>query len=327
MATVQRGRAKVSRRKRNPGQRPPHPDHWVHSNGTSEQRSDEFYFECPLCDKLKGRANISEGTGEWVISCWSCTDASYLFDLAETLGVHGGGWMLKEDPRKYLAPYITRESNRPSEPSPLPMSDDISAWREMLHEEPKAMRYLLHERDLSRAIIAKYALGYDGRAFTLPILDVRTRKLGNLKRRFWPRLPASGVKYMGKRGREATLYPGLPATGPLVLCEGELDALVLRRWRLPSVTVTTGMATRWRSEWGDVDGRRIAVLYDAGKRGQQQAANRVAELRRMGADAWVVRLGNTGMKDGEDVTDWFVTYGRTRSHLINFMNHEYRSAP
>jgi hypothetical protein len=259
-----------------------------------------------------------------VISCWSCTEASYLFDLAETLGVRGGGWMLKHDPRKYLAPYITRDIAQRREPDPLPSLDDIREWRLMLREDAGSRRYLLRQRGLTRQIISTYALGFDGRAITIPILDVRTRELVNLRRRYLG--PRAGGKYKGLAGRGATVYPNLPATGPLIVCEGEFDALVLRRHDLPSITVTSGMATRWRDEWSwMVKGRRVAVLYDAGTRGQQQAHNRVEELRRMGADAWLVRLSNTGMQDGEDVTDWFVKYGRTRTHLVRFMNHEYRS--
>jgi hypothetical protein len=293
---------------------------------TTPDLGQAFDFECPLCDRIKGHANVSEQTGEWVISCWSCDPGSYLFELAATLGVRDA-YALKEDARAYLAPYITRDVSTPKEPSPLPSLDDIRAWCRMLRDEPEAMRYLLNERGLTREIIDKYALGYDGRAFTLPVLDVRTRELANLKRRYRGRMPVVNgvpVKYKHLTGRGATIYPGFPATGPLVLCEGEFDALVLRRYRLPSITITTGMATHWRAEWGDVGERLIAVLYDAGKRGQQQAANRVAELRRMGAEAWAVRLSKTGMKDGEDVTDWFVAYGRTRSNLVRFMNHEYR---
>ena len=71
-----------------------------------------------------------------------------------------------------------------------------------------------------------------------------------------------------------------------------------------------------------VKGRRVAVLFDADPREEEQTVSRAAELRREGADAWPVRLTEAGLSDGEDVTDWFVKYGRTRDDLLRLINRE-----
>jgi hypothetical protein len=262
-----------------------------------------------------------------VISCWSCSQGSYLFDLANALGVPGGGYTLKEDPRKYLAPCIRRNVRRAAAPDPLPSDDDIRAWCRMRRNDPDVMRYLLAERGLSKRVVERARLGYDGRAVTIPIYDVRTRELVNLRRRYWPNPPVSGGKYRGLAGRTidnggVTVYPWLPP-GPVILTAGEFDALVLWSHGLPGISVTTGAATRWRQEWAWIaKGRRIVVIYDGDPREQEQAVSRAAELRRAGADAWTVRLTKAGLRDGEDVTDWFVKHGRSKADLLRLINRE-----
>src|SRR6202140_281816 len=159
----------------------------ANSNITVSTKPQAFEFECALCSGNTGKANISTRTGEWVVSCWSCSQSSYLFDLADALGVPGGGWALKEDPERYLTP--TRRVVTPGEPAPLPSKDDIRAWCRMRRNDPDVVRYLLAVRGLHKRVIERARLGYDGHAVTIPIYDVRTRELVNLRRRFWPNVP------------------------------------------------------------------------------------------------------------------------------------------
>jgi DNA primase len=262
-----------------------------------------------------------------VISCWSCSQSSYLFDLADALSVPGGGYILKEDPRRWLEPCITRNTSRRSEPESLPSDDEIEAWQRRLKEEDKVMRYLRRDRGLTPTIIKAARLGYDGRAITIPIYDIRTRELCNFRRRFWPNVPASGYKYLGLEGRTidnggVTLYPALP-DGSVILCAGEFDALALWSQGLPGMTVTSGAATRWQAKWnGIVKGRRVAVMFDADPREEDQAISRAAELRQAGADAWPVLLTRAGLSPGEDITDFFVKHGRSSRELLRLINSE-----
>ena len=315
-----------------------HPRHNTTTNTTAEgsggdskynatSSSQAFEFECPLCGGEKGRANISARSGEWVISCWTCSQSSYLFELAEAIGERDA-YAIKDDPHKHLAPLIRRQRRAATEPDRLPTPDELAAWRRRLRDNEDVMRYLLVERGLNRRVIKEARLGYDGRAVTIPIYDARTRKLVNLRRRYWPTVPRSGSKYRGLAGRTlenggVTVYPNLPP-GPLILVAGEFDALVLLSHQLPGVSVTTGAATRWRQEWAwMVKDRRVVVIYDADPREQEQAISRAAELRRAGAeDAWPVRLTEAGLRGGEDVTDWFVKYGRSRDALLRLINRE-----
>ena len=121
-----------------------------------------------------------------------------------------------------------------------------------------------------------------------------------------------------------TVYPALPQ-GPLILVAGEFDALVLLSHNLPGVTLTSGAATRWRKSWAwMVKGRRVVVIYDADPREQKQAASRAEELCWYGADAWTVPLTEAGLHSGQDISDWFNTYGRSRKRLLDLINRERR---
>ena len=289
--------------------------------------SHSFEFECVLCGNAKGRANISTRTGEWVISCWSCSHGSYLFDLAEALRVPGGGYILKEDPHRWLASYITRNTSRRTEPESLHSDKDQAGWERMLKENERVLRYLTRERGLTKPVIKAARLGYDGHAVTIPIYDIRTRELVNLRRRFWPNAPTSGGKYQGLAGRTienggVTLYPALP-NGPIILCAGEFDALALWSQGLPGLTVTSGAATLWKEQWNwIVKGRRVAVIFDADPREEDQAISRAAELRQAGADAWPVLLTRAGLSPGEDITDFIVRHGGTGGELLRLINSE-----
>lgn len=150
----------------------------------------------------------------------------------------------------------------------------------------------------------------------LPVF--RGGRLVMVRRRFWPDTPASSngkpIKMVGPRNTPAELYPEVPPGRTLIVCEGEFDALLLRQKGLPAVTSTA--STSWKPEW-DVHtrDRRVAVLYDSGS--LDLAERRAAELVAAGAaHAWAVDLG---LGHGEDVTDWFITYGRSRAELCELV--------
>jgi hypothetical protein len=145
------------------------------------------------------------------------------------------------------------------------------------------------------------------------------RELVNVKRRFLD--PAAHPKSMGL-ARPAALYPvHVFARGPrvIVVCEGEIDALLLNQHGIPAVTSTAG--TRWNPAWNvHVVGRSVAVLYDAGALSYEKAEERAKTLRVAGArDSWPVDLLLASFDKGEDVGDWFVKYGMSASELGRFI--------
>lgn len=182
------------------------------------------------------------------------------------------------------------------------------------------MAYLLDARGLSRKTIQAARLGYDRErsAITIPVYE--GGQLVNVRRRFLS--PAAVPKITGLAGRGSQLYPAPPGED-FILCEGEFDALLAGQHGLPAVTSTAG--TAWKKEWNVYAAeRRVAVVFDSGEAPLAIAHRRAEELLATGAvEAWPVDLG---LEDGEDLTDWFVTYGRTPEALKRRINRAWRAS-
>lgn len=107
----------------------------------------------------------------------------------------------------------------------------------LLSTLPEKRQYL-HDRGLDDFTIEKYKLGYAGSAYVLPLfeepLTVRFRRDDAVT--------TDGNKYWGLRGQNDTrLYPhNVGGNDPIVLTEGEFDALLLRQYGLNAYSLTNG---------------------------------------------------------------------------------------
>ena len=293
---------------------------------------DKATIRCPLCDSGTADVTARPGGGFW-LGCWSCAAegvgrGEWLREVAREVGAPGGGALLDE-PWRWLAGYTTSAAPRRGRVAPLPDLSMIDGWHAALLSDEDALRYLRRKRGLKDRVIRGNQIGYAVRgapgpyrnaaAFTLPVFNA-TGELVNVRKRFWPDLPSDrgrAMRYVGLGGRGTHLYPGLPdfrlafADLDAILVAGEFDALVGRAHRLPTVTATSGamlpdaLADEF-AEWS------VAVLFDHGER--KAATRAVRLLRDAGADAWRVPPGMP--RRGDDLTDFFVSYRRTRGDLL-----------
>lgn len=289
-------------------------------------RPTKHRWTCPLCDgaqKLDATyKQDSYGRWRWFIGCFSanCPEGpEYLAALADVVGARP--WQILEDPVRWLE-HLGSCSSFLLTPAPLPAIGQIEGWHRALLTDKRALHYVARQRGLTRQTIRKYRLGFDGQAIVIPVI-ARGRRVVNVRRRFLsPR--ANGPKIIGVRGHAAHLYPGMIRHGAFILCEGEFDALIARQYGLPAVTSTAG--TSWSSSWNRyAAGRRIAVLYDAGEQPFQLARDRAVALVSAGAEhAWAVDLRSAGLTSGQDITDWFVTYGFSAGKLLQLIRQSRR---
>jgi hypothetical protein len=219
-------------------------------------------------------------------------------------------------PPDELGPFNWWESRRNEYEQPPPSQASVDGRAARLWSTPDALAYFRDERGLWNETIRSYELGIDETFYAIPIRG-ESGALENQKLR--SRNPEARRKAHGL-ARPSCLYPIHAITvGPraLVVCEGEFDALLLNQHGFPAVTSTAG--TSWNPEWNRwVEGRYVATLYDAGS--YALAAKRASEFRSAGAkDAWPVDLSRAGFATGEDVTDWFVKYGRSADDLRQFI--------
>jgi hypothetical protein len=306
--------------------------------------------ECPVCrgpndlviDWKPGRG----GDWTWLYLCEECGSAGHLRRLMEASGRPGSEWLEGLVPVRGLR--VVASGSNPSrarggQPT-LPSAGTVRRWHEALFRDGPALDYLRDQRGLSLETVARAQIGYarDGAlrpygersTFTMPVFDRRGR-LVNVRRRFWPEVPTDRdgkpIKYAGVPDAGAQLYPRPPGKGPfVVVCEGEFDALLLdQEFRAAGIrarVVTTTCGMEWPSYLARyARGRRFAVIYDADKYAKA-AARADALLARGARDAFAVDLRRGGLRGKEDLTDWFVTHGRSADELRALIREARRNA-
>lgn len=178
---------------------------------------------------------------------------------------------------------------------------------------PEHIRKYLNGRGVSDAVIDQYKLGY-GQFYrkqwiTIPIKDI----YGNyafFKLRQDPDDGSDKITY--PKGIEAQLYDWENLIKPnnrLIICEGELDRLLLQSQMISAITSTHGAGT-FKQEWVDkfIKNQEIKAVYicfdrdEAGRKG----AERVAKMVENGGKETHLITLPPEVGDGGDITDYFV---------------------
>lgn len=184
-----------------------------------------------------------------------------------------------------------------------PKDADVARYHKALIGNQRRLKEFQSKRGLTLRTIRKRELGWDdeARAYTIPIRS-KNGTLYNIRRY---RLNAtSGKKIWSVKGMGTPrLYPeDQLENDALVVCEGELDALIAIQHGFPAVTGTGG-ASVWEDGWAQAfKGKKVVVMYDRDPAGERGAAKVARSLSRV-AKVWV---GTVPLKrPGSDVTDLF----------------------
>jgi 5S rRNA maturation endonuclease (ribonuclease M5) len=192
------------------------------------------------------------------------------------------------------------QAKRPAPEKPrLTLSlDDVMRWHDTM---PASRRQWWQGRGLNNATIDRFFLGWDGKRYTIPAI-YRLIPFG-VKRRQSDIDDGIGAKYVSITGSRVGIFNAdtLWNTEQVVICEGEIDAMLLERWGYPAVT-TTGGAGTWKSDWVRFFAhvKRVVILYDNDQAGREGAAKVHATLRR----AEIVTLPESVKDVGELVTGY-----------------------
>src|SRR5262245_23919703 len=171
------------------------------------------------------------------------------------------------------------------------------------------IREYLNGRGIVDDVIERYLIGWSGWRITIPIYD-RTGEVVFFKLAKDPNDQGDGPKMLTTPGASAELYGWEhieTAVERIVVCEGELDRLVLESRNIPAVT-STGGALTFRREWAQALSsiRQVYVCFDrdtAGTVGAYHVARQIPNARIVELPADVGEQG--------DVTDYFVRLGRS----------------
>ena len=288
-----------------------------------------WHVSCP-CGSV---ARVEPGRErQWVLCCLKCGGGMDLIDrLADRYNASRSEVL--DGPNGPL-PWERVRPRRSGPAAPMPSPGELLRARRELWSNRAALDWLRDERGLSDEIIRGARLGYgqpDPRRPSGLILPVPAGRPVTYRIRYWPEVwvppgvrterAPKPVKIATPRGHTHRLYPGPVSTsgGPVVLAEAELDALCARAHGVEALAVPGCQAPRellttLARKVGA--GGEVAVCFDVGA--DDAASRAVGILRSAGARAWAVDLG-LGLRHDEDLTDWFMTYGRTRGDLLRLI--------
>lgn len=178
-------------------------------------------------------------------------------------------------------------------------------------------RYLVEQRGIRDDLVDEHLLGWNGRRITIPVFD-QQGEFAFFKLAKDPEDKGESPKMLFSDGGYAELYGWervKQEPQQLIICEGELDRLVLESHGFAAVTSTAGAGV-FKKEWADALSTipEIYVCFDRDKAGRDGAAH----VARLLPKAKVIELpGEVG--EGGDVTDLFVRLGAGRAEFLKLM--------
>lgn len=168
---------------------------------------------------------------------------------------------------------------------------DLNKLIEQFHRElPENIRRYLNNRGISDNLIEKYKLGwgeiYKKYWIVIPVKDINGSHV-LLKLRRPPEednLETNTPKYIFyPKNSKAELfeYESLKESDEILVCEGELDKLVLEARGVNAVTSTAG-ANTFKPEWIELlkTKKKIYVCFDNDESGKEGSKKLISELRR-----------------------------------------------
>ncbi len=164
----------------------------------------------------------------------------------------------------------------------------VEVWQRILFG-PRADRLAwLAQRGFWTETIRRYRLGHDGLRFVIPILDTASGDVLGVKFRADPLYAdPEQPKYEQPRGQQALVYRPLPQGEPTVVCEGELDALLLAQYGYDAVTATCGAGSLARVVLPVLPERGLVyVATDQDDEGERAAGQLLRVLGKRGRRVW-----------------------------------------
>ena len=270
----------------------------------------EWKALCPKHDdKIK---SLSINKEKEVYNCFGCPFEGHLYNPTKDL---------------------TRKPKKKAQEESIPINYKIMEKRVKEYQDIIPMG-VKKARGLTYDIIEKFQLGFcqshpiwpaHKNSITIPIK--KDKKIVNIRyhtieKHTDPKiLPyESGLKYA------TWLYPESELENDtLIFTEGELDALCCISHGLPAITRTCG-ALVWKPEFSNYfKHKTVYICQDCDKAGREGAQKIAQELIEVVKEVKIVDLGLK--KEGEDLTDWFVTYKKSKEELLKLIKSTFAYIP
>lgn len=130
-------------------------------------------------------------------------------------------------------------------------------------------------RQLEEKTLEKFNVSWNGTHIIVPIKDTTTGKVLFHKFRRDPSVE-DGPKYKNQVGSKNTLFNMNPHWEEVIICEGELDAMLFDQYGL-NATTSTGGANAFPNNWNTIFERKKVYIFldndDAGRKGTLRVAS------------------------------------------------------
>lgn len=276
--------------------------------GESPKPNGEWDMHCPLHQDAKRSASLNVDTGDFYCNS----------------GCGGGpvNWLMMQQDE--WVPPTGHSSNGASRSSAAPPEElsinRVESWNDvLLNHERLPLKEFVEKRGINRSSIRKRLIGWDMRAnaYTIPIFDAKG-DLVNV-RRYSMQADTDRRKIWSISGRGgAVLYPvDQLESDVIIVCEGELDALVTGQNGYAAIT-RTGAAKVWDVEWSKLfKGKLVYLCHDADNAGVAANQTVAKHLYRFARELRIISLpyGITD-KHGKDLTDFWREHDAERFELL-----------
>lgn len=276
--------------------------------GEEPDENGEWNAHCVLHEDVTRSMSINIKTGRW--KCHASCGGGYVSSLLQ----RRSEWVGPPD----VSGFVGRVGKSKTNPSvaEVPTQAKVSGWHSALLSNPVRLGAFCEGRGLAVETIKQYEIGWcesrGGGFYTIPVRDSQGELCNVRKYDLTP--AADRRKIWGIRGMNSPrLYPTqVLDENPkeIVICEGELDALIANQSGVPAIT-RTASADTWRNEWNEFfRDKTIFLAHDADTKGQ--AANNVLrlQLRGFAKEIFVVKWPfEITEKRGKDLTDFVIEHG------------------
>lgn len=270
----------------------------------------EYRLRCPMHGERHASASVNLERG-WY--CNVCETGGTVRDLIKFIEE-----LPDDDPRKRkssssnvydLGEERRRRRSDEGPPDEVLSESRVLGWHNDLMDSPELLRPFRSKRGLNKATLREFRIGYDSRSkvqrYTIPVYDELGR-LVNVRRYRLDHGASQKVWNARGHGNPPRLYPlhVIEGVDEVVLCEGELDALLTTQKGFPAVTGTGG-AKKWVPAWAEhFKGKTVFVCYDNDEDGRTGAKRAAKHLAKVAAAVHV--LPALGDAKGYDLTDWWL---------------------
>lgn len=256
----------------------------------------EWDMHCPLHNDRKRSAQINFDKGVW---------------YCHTEQIGGKVKELVEQSNEWVDPPHSMNSNHSNQATEEVSDAKVKGWCSAMMANEAALEELVVMRGLTTKTISEYEIGWDStrNCYTIPI-RTETGEIANI-RRYQIRPPKNRRKIWGIKGRnDPLLFPiKVLARDEIIICEGELDAIVTNQNGFPALT-KTGAALSWNARWNvEFKGKLIYLCHDCDETGQKANHKIGLSLAKFAREIRVIRLPYPIIeKDGKDLTDWWLEH-------------------